>query len=78
MHLNVVLTVSFGLMFTVNAGFGVIASITGHLLTLGLLLPISLLIVCIVFSTQSPQRYSQRFAADWVAPQAAKEGRADD
>jgi all-trans-retinol 13,14-reductase len=78
MHLNIILTVAFGLMFTVNAGFGVIALITGHLLTLGLLLPISLLIACIVFSKQYPQRYSQRFAPDWVAAQAAKEGRADD
>jgi all-trans-retinol 13,14-reductase len=74
MHLNVILTVAFGMMFTVNAGFGVIALITGHLLTLGLLLPISLLIACIVFSMQYPQRYSQRFAPDWVATQAAKEG----
>jgi hypothetical protein len=48
MHLNVILTVVFGLMFTVNAGFGVIALMTGHLLTLGLLLPISQLIACIV------------------------------
>jgi hypothetical protein len=44
----------------------------------GPLLPISLLIACIVFSTQYPQRYFQRFAPDWVAAQAAKEGRADD
>lgn len=29
MHFNVILTVSFGPMFTVNAGFGVISSITG-------------------------------------------------
>ena len=76
MRLNVVLTVVFGLMFTVNAGLGVIALITGHLLTLGLLLPIALLIACIVFSRQYPKRYSQRFAPGWAADR--KEGRADD
>ena len=50
------------------------ALITGHSLTLGLLLPISLLIACIVFSAQYPKRYSQRFAPDWAAAQAAKQG----
>ncbi len=74
MYLNVILTVAFGLMFTVNAGFGVIALITGHLLTLGLLLPISLLIACIVFSTQYPQRYSQRFAPDWSPRRLQRRG----
>jgi all-trans-retinol 13,14-reductase len=77
MHLNVILTVVFGLMFTVNAGFGVIALMTGHLLTLGLLSDIAADRLY-SFSTQYPQRYSQRFAPDWVAVQAAKEGRADD
>ena len=33
-RLNMILTVAFGLVFTVNAGLGAIALITGHLLTL--------------------------------------------
>jgi all-trans-retinol 13,14-reductase len=75
-RLNVILTAVFGLMFTVNAGLGVIALRTGHLVTLGLLLPIGLLIACIVFSALYPKRYSQRFAPGWAADR--KEGRADD
>jgi hypothetical protein len=44
------------------------------LVTLGLLLPIGLLIACMVFSALYPKRYSQRFAPDWAARQATKEG----
>jgi all-trans-retinol 13,14-reductase len=70
MRLNVILTVVFGLMFTVNAGLGVLALMTGHLLVLGLLLPIMLLISAIVFSSRYPKGYAQRFAPDSAARQA--------
>jgi all-trans-retinol 13,14-reductase len=69
LRLNVILTVVFGVMFTVNAGLGVLALMTGHLLSLGLIVPMSLLIAAIVFSGQYPKRYSQRFAPDWTAGQ---------
>jgi all-trans-retinol 13,14-reductase len=78
MRLNVILTVVFGLIFSVNAGLGVIALMTGHLLVLGLVVPISLLIAGMVFSAQYPKRYSQRFAPDWTAAQVAKDGHAND
>jgi all-trans-retinol 13,14-reductase len=71
MRLNVILTLGFGLMFTVNAGLGVTALTTGHLLTFGLLLPISLLIACIVFSKRYPKRYIERAAPEWAATPAA-------
>ena len=77
MRLNVILTVAFGLVFTVNAGLGVIALMTGHLLMIGLLLPMSLLIAAMVFSVQYPKHYSQRFAPQWAAAQMAKDGRAN-
>jgi hypothetical protein len=78
MRLNIILTVVFGLIFTVNAGLGVIALMTGHLLTIGLVLPMSLLIAAMVFSVQYPKRYSQRFAPQWAAAQTANDGRATD
>jgi all-trans-retinol 13,14-reductase len=78
MRLNVILTVVFGLMFTVNAGLGTLALMTGHLLTLGLIVPISLLIAAIVFGAQYPKRYAQRFAPDWAARQAAMPARGSD
>jgi all-trans-retinol 13,14-reductase len=66
-RLNMILTVAFGLVFTVNAGLGAIALITGHLLTLGLLLPLSLFSTCIVFSVQYP-KHTQRFAPGLGCP----------
>jgi hypothetical protein len=69
MRLNVILTVVFGLIFTVNAALGLIALMTGHLLSLGLVVPISLLIAGMVFSAQYPKRYSHRFAPGWTAAQ---------
>ncbi len=78
MRLNVILTVVFGLMFTINAGLGVIALRTGRLLSLGLLLPISLLIAAIVFSARYPKHYTQRFAPDWAAAQTPIAGPATD
>ncbi|HVB81637.1 MAG TPA: hypothetical protein VNE82_17025 [Candidatus Binataceae bacterium] len=72
MRLNVILTVLFGLMFTVNSGLGVIALRTGHWLTIGLLLPMALMIACMVFSARYPKRYALRFAPEWAAAQAAR------
>lgn len=59
-RLNVILSVVFGAMFTVNAGLGAIAMLTGHPLVLGLILPMSLLIAAIVFSRLYPKYYSRR------------------
>jgi cation transport ATPase len=70
-RLNVILTVAFGLMFTVNAGLGSIGVRTGHVLTIGVLLPILLLVACLVFSAQYPKSYIKRVAPDWAAAQAA-------
>jgi hypothetical protein len=56
----------------------VIALMTGHLLTIGLLLPMSLLIAAMVFSVQYPKRFSQRFAPQGAAAQTANDGRATD
>ncbi|MBF6560970.1 MAG: hypothetical protein IVW56_11820 [Candidatus Binataceae bacterium] len=78
MRLNVILTVVFGVVFTVNAGLGVLALKTGHLLTLGLLLPLSLLAAAIVFSARYPKGYAQRFAPDWAARQTAGAGQANE
>jgi all-trans-retinol 13,14-reductase len=69
MRLNVILTVVFGLIFTVNAALGLIALKTGYLLSLGLVLPISLLIAGMVFSARYPKRYAQHFASGWTAAQ---------
>jgi hypothetical protein len=69
MRLNVILTVIFGLVFTANAGFGVLALTTGHWLLLGLIVPITLLISAIAFSTVYPKRYAQRFVSEWSATQ---------
>jgi hypothetical protein len=74
MRLNVILTAVFGFIFTVNAVLGVIALMTGRLLSLGLLLPIFLLIAAIVFSVRYPKYYTQRFAPDWAAAQMLKPG----
>jgi hypothetical protein len=65
MRLNVILTVIFGLMFTVNAGLGALALTTGHMLWLGFMIPLALLISAIVFSSVYPKRYAQRFASEW-------------
>jgi all-trans-retinol 13,14-reductase len=70
-RLNVILTVAFGLMFTVNAGLGLVGVGTGHVLTIGVLLPVLLLVSCLVFSAQYPKRYIKRVAPDWAAAQAA-------
>jgi all-trans-retinol 13,14-reductase len=78
MRLNVILTVVFGLMFTVNAGLGVLALRIGHVLTLGLILPVALLIAAIVFSAQYPKSYARHFAPEWAARQAAEAGSASD
>ncbi len=71
MRLNVILTVIFGLMFTVNAGLGVLALMTGHVIVLGLIIPIALLIAAIVFSTIYPKSYAERFAPRWTSSQTA-------
>lgn len=71
MRLNVILTVIFGLIFTVNTGLGVLALTTDHLLWLGLIVPLALLISAIVFSSIYPKSYAERFAPEWSATQAA-------
>lgn len=71
MRLNIIVTVMFGLMFTVNAGLGVLALMTGHLIVLGLIVPIALLISAIVFSSIYPKSYAERFAPEWSAAQTA-------
>ena len=78
MRLNVILTVVFGLMFTVNAGLGVLALMTGHLIMLGLIVPIALLIAAIVFSSIYPKRYAERFVPDSNAPSTANAVGAND
>ncbi len=78
MRLNVILTVVFGLMFTVNAGLGVLALTTGHLIVLGLIIPIALLISAIVFSSIYPKSCAERFAPEWSATQAANAVGAND
>jgi len=78
MRLNVILTVVFGVVFTINAGLGVLALKTGNLLMLGLLLPLSLLVAAIVFSSRYPKGYAQRFAPDWAARQTAGAGHANE
>jgi all-trans-retinol 13,14-reductase len=78
MRLNVILTVIFGLMFTVNAGLGVLALITGHLIVLGLIVPIVLLISAIVFSSTYPKRYGERFVPGFNAPTTANAVGAND
>jgi all-trans-retinol 13,14-reductase len=70
-RLNVILTVIFGLMFTVNAVLGVLALMTGHVIVLGLIVPIALLISAIVFSSIYPKSYAERFAPEWSAAQTA-------
>ncbi len=76
-RLNVILTVVFGLMFSVNTIFGVMALRTGDLLLLGLVVPLSLLVGAIVFSMVYPKRYFERVAPGWAAAQAAEAGRND-
>jgi len=71
MRLNVILTVVFSLMFTVNAGLSVLALITGHLVVLGLIVPVVLLISAIVFSSIYPKRYAARFVPGFNTPPAA-------
>lgn len=71
MRLNVILTVIFGSMFTVNAGLGVLALMTGHVIVLGLIIPIALLIAAIVFSNIYPKSYAERFALGWTSSQTA-------
>ena len=72
LRLNVILTVIFGAMFTVNAVLGVLALMTGHLLMLGLLLPMVLLIAALGFSSVYTKWYTERFAPEWAAAQAAQ------
>jgi all-trans-retinol 13,14-reductase len=71
MRLNVILTVIFGLMFTVNAGLGVLALMTGRLIVLGLIIPIALLIAAILFSAIYPKSYAERFAPTPTSNQIA-------
>jgi len=72
-RLNVILTVVFAVMFSVNTGLGALALATGHLLVVGLLIPMVLLVAAIVFSGRYPNRYFQRVAPEWAAAaQAAK------
>lgn len=78
MQLNVILTIVFGAMFTVNAGLGAIAFMTGDILTLGLIVPLALLVAAMVFSARYPKHYSLRFAPDWPLAQGAKAGSAND
>lgn len=70
MRLNVILSVVFGLMFTVNALLGILALMTGRLLVLGLAIPLVLLVSAIVFSSVYPKRYTARVASQWNAAQA--------
>jgi all-trans-retinol 13,14-reductase len=72
LRLNVILTVIFGVMFTVNAILGLLALMTGHLVMLGLALPMFLLIAALVFSSVYPKWYTDRFAPEWAAAQAAQ------
>lgn len=78
MRLNVILTEVFAVMFSVNSGLGALALATGHILVIGLLVPISLLGAAIVFSGKYPNRYFQRVAPDWVAAQAAAAAHVND
>ena len=78
MRINIILTVVFGVMFTINAGLGVIALMTGHLRTLGSLLPIALLTAAMVFSARYPKRHAQRLAPDSTVMPAAKAVNAND
>lgn len=61
-RLNVILTVTWCLIFTVNVGFAVLSVLTGSKLGLGFLLPTALLIFGFVFSRRFPQRYQARSA----------------
>jgi hypothetical protein len=61
-RLNVILTVVFGLIFTINSGLGLIALKTGYLLSLGLIVPVALLTAGMVFSAVYPKRYASHFA----------------
>jgi all-trans-retinol 13,14-reductase len=72
LRLNVILTVVFGAMFSINTVLGATALMTGHLLLLGLVLPLSLLIAAIGFSNVYPNKYFERVAPHWVAAQAAQ------
>jgi hypothetical protein len=75
LRLNVILTVVFGVMFSVNSALGAAALMTGHLLSLGLALPLSLLVAAIAFSNVYPKRYFERVAPQWAAAaQAAGHG----
>jgi hypothetical protein len=71
MRLNLILTAVFGLMFSVNTMLGAIAVMTGHLLLLGLIIPLALLVTAIVFSSVYPKVYVQRVAPEWATAQAA-------
>jgi hypothetical protein len=66
-RLNVILTVVFGVMFSVNTVLGATALMTGHLLSLGVALPLSLLVAAIAFSNVYPKRYFERVAPQWAA-----------
>jgi len=78
MRLNVILTEVFAVMFSVNTGLGALAIVTGRILLIGLLVPISLLVAAIVFSSKYPNRYFQRVAPEFAAAQAAAAGQAND
>ncbi len=77
-RLNVILTWIFAVVFSVNTGLGLLALMTDRLLTLGLLLPILLLVAAMVFSSHYPKRYLQRIALDWAASPPAMAGTAND
>jgi hypothetical protein len=78
MRLNLILTAVFGLMFSVNTMLGAIAVMTGHLLLLGLIIPLALLVTAIVFSSVYPKVYVQRVAPEWATAQAAAAVGADE
>jgi hypothetical protein len=65
-------------MFTINAALGLLALMTGHLLLLGLIIPITLLISAIVFNNIYPKRYAERFAPESSATQTANAVGAND
>lgn len=69
MRLNVILTVAWGVILSVNALMGVLALITGRLLMLGLVLPICLMLFGFVFSARYPKRFSDRFTP---SPEASR------
>lgn len=63
MRLNVILTAVWCGILTVNTLFGFVAYLTGRLLSFGLLIPLTMMILGFVFSARYPKRFEARFAA---------------